>query len=154
MQKIKKQGSLKARHRAARLVASQAVYQMLLEDKDAKEIVKEFLEHRLNQNVDGFDLVTAEPEFLSKLVQGVDERYEDLISLIIAQLPTPERIKTLDILLRSIMLLGTYELLENQETDAPIILNDYMDVAVSFYDKKEASIVNAVLDKIAKTVRS
>ncbi len=151
--KVVKRGSVKARRKTARLAASQAVYQTFVTDKDVREIVSEFLNHYLNQDIDGEPLITADAETLSKLVQGVIARKDDLTDLIQAQL-TGREVDNLEGLLQSILYVGVFELLDNTETDAPILINDYIDVAKAFYDEKEASLVNAVLDGVAKTLRS
>lgn len=152
MGQVVKKGSAKARRKAARLVASQAVYQNFTTEKTTREVVREFLDHHLNQNIDGMDLVTADAELLSLIIQGTDNRKEDIVALLEAQLPG-KKLENMDDLLQSILMCGVFELLENQDTDAPIIINDYMDVAKAFYEKKEAGIVNAVLDGVGKKLR-
>ncbi len=152
MSKVVKRGSVKARRKTARLAASQAVYQTFVTDKDARTIVSEFLTHYLNQDVEGEPLITADAETLSKLVQGVEERKDDLKDLIQPHLKNRE-LENLDGLLQSMLYVGTFELLDNTETDVAILMNDYIDVAKAFYDDKEASLVNAVLDGVAKSIR-
>lgn len=152
MSKVLKRGSAKARRKTARLAASQAVYQTFVTDKDARMIVSEFLDHYLNQDIEGEALITADAETLSKLVQGVIERKQDVKDLIQPHLKNRD-LDSLDGLLQSILYVGAFELLDNAETDTPILINDYIDVAKAFYDDKEASLVNAVLDGVAKAVR-
>ena len=56
-------------------------------------------------------------------------------------------------MLKSVLLCGICELLIHTETDAPIIVNDYLNVTHEFYDQKQVSFVNGVLDAVAKLVR-
>ena len=42
---------------------------------------------------------------------------------------------------------------ETSIMSTPIIINEYVDLARSFYDGAEVKIANAVLDKIAKVIR-
>lgn len=146
-----KKGSAKARRKAARLVATQAVYQYFTTDKNVREIAREALDHHLNQRIDGQDLITADAELLSRLIQGVDERREDIMGLLDAQL-SDNKFKTMDDVLRSILMTGVFELLEPGDTDRPIIINDYVDVAKAFFDNKEPGLVNAVLDAVSKKI--
>ena len=60
--------------------------------------------------------------------------------------------KSLELLLRLIMRCGCAELFRCQETDVAVVISAYVDITKEFYDKKEAGLVNAVLDKIAKSV--
>jgi len=56
-------------------------------------------------------------------------------------------------LLQSILLCGIYEIMAHSDVDAPIIINDYVDVAHAFYDGGESKLVNAVLDRATKNLR-
>ena len=152
MAKTQKKGSAKARRKAARLVAVQVYYQTYNTDKTIRQIVGEALDHHLNQEVDGHDLVTADAELLSKLVQGVDQNLETLSDVIQPHLNN-RMLGNMDELLQSILLMGAYELVHHADIDAPILINDYVDVANAFYDKKEANMVNAILDKVKQSVR-
>jgi N utilization substance protein B len=57
-------------------------------------------------------------------------------------------------LLTSILACGTYELLAHHETDAPIIISDYLHITHGFFAGPESKMVNGVLDAIAKEIRS
>lgn len=151
--KSSQKGSAKARMRAARLVGTQAVYQWLVTDRDATVIVADFMTSQLNQYIDGEELITADAEHFSQLVQGVEKTDEDLFSLLSAQRPEGAVTK-LDVLLQAILLSGAYELLACPAIDSPIIINDYTEVTKAFYDQKEAGLVNALLDKVAGVVRN
>ena len=59
-----------------------------------------------------------------------------------------------DTTLRAILLSGIAEFFVNATLDAPIIINEYTDIARSFYAGPQVKIVNAVLDKVGKTLRS
>lgn len=152
MAKTVKRGSAKARLKSARLTAVQAVYQFFTTEKDDQTIVREFLADHLNQTIDGQDLITADAELLSIIVQGVYKEIPSLVDLVEASL-TRQNFDMLDDILKSTLLCGAFELVHRPETDKGIILNDYMDVAKAFYEQKEAGLVNAVLDSVAKAVR-
>ena len=40
-----------------------------------------------------------------------------------------------------------------EKTDAPVIINEYLNIAKCFVDKKELAFINVVLDKISKVIR-
>ena len=77
-----KTGSLKARNSAARLLAVQAVFQMANSGQSGKDIVTEFLEHRLGKDIDGDDMVSPEAPLFSKIVQGVEEHMAQLQEMV------------------------------------------------------------------------
>jgi N utilization substance protein B len=56
-------------------------------------------------------------------------------------------------LLQSILFCGLYELLAHHEAETAVIINDYVNIAHGFFEKKEAGLVNAILDRQAKNLR-
>ena len=71
-------GSAKARKTAARLAAVQVLYQMRLNNQDAKTVVREFREHRIGFALDGDVFVPADFDLLEEIVMGVAERAADI----------------------------------------------------------------------------
>ncbi len=73
--------------------------------------------------------------------------------------PAPEEVvvlpteKEIEPLLKSILLCGVTELLSHQDIDAPIIIDDYLNVTHAFYEKQQVSFVNGILDKVASSLR-
>ena len=64
---------------------------------------------------------------------------------------SPQRMENL---LKAILRAGTFELWHHTDVPEGVIVNDYLDVAHGFFDAKEPGLVNAVLDRIAKKIRS
>ncbi len=61
----------------------------------------------------------------------------------------------LEAVLKAILKAGIAELCVNIDTDRPIIISEYIDMTDSFYpDGTEKKLVNAVLDKVAKTINT
>ena len=140
---------------AARLLAVQALYQSLLNGQGAKSVVSEFLAERTVQVVDGDAMCAPDKQLFSKIISGVEQRRADLDSIIAAHLKKPggKESKIPEKLLQSILLCGIYEIMAHSDVDAPIIINDYVDVAHAFYDGGESKLVNAVLDRATKNLR-
>ncbi len=91
--------------------------------------------------------------FLRQLVEGVSARRETLDVTIDAHLsPTwpPDR---LEALLRAILRVGVYELGAFPKLPVKITINEYVDLAHSFFAGREPALVNAVLDGIAAATR-
>lgn len=139
---------------AARLLAVQALYQASLNNQTAKSVVSEFLAERMMQVVDGDAIAPADKQLFGKIVSGVEGRRNDLDGIIAAHLSKDgEAAKIPEKLLGSILLCGVYELMDHGEVDAPIIINDYVDVAHAFYEGGESKLVNGLLDRAAKNLR-
>ncbi len=145
-------GSAKAQKTAARLAAVQVLYQMRLNNQDSKSALRDFIDYRIGFKIDGNVFVPADVDLLQEIVSGVVERWADIDAIISKALADGKK-GEVETLLESILRAGTYELIANAKVDAPIIINDYLNVTTGFYEGKETSIVNAILDKVAKSVR-
>lgn len=150
-QSQKQTGSAKARKSSARLMAVQAVYQMHKNDQTAKEVVREYLDHRAGMEVDGERLVSPDKEHLADTVQGVEENFDQLQEMVVKN--RDKEILTNEPLLNALLLCGAHELMLRSDIDAPIIISDYVHVAQAFFEENESKLVNAVLDSVRKTVR-
>ena len=157
--KKSKTGSQKARNSAARLLAVQAVYQILSNqnNQSPEDAVKEFLNHRAGGiDIDGDELVTPDPTLFKDTVIGTFNHFEQLNEMVVANRAAGNESraeKPKEPLLHALFLCGAFELMVHQSIDAPIIINDYLHAARAFYDEAEVKVVNAVLDGVAKTTR-
>ena len=142
--------SKKARLTAARLCAVQAVYQALQLKVSPATLLEEYIQHRAGMNVDGEEMVRPDGVLFTDILQGVTERWADLQQLITPRLKSA----TVEPLLTAILVCAAYELLAHPETDAPIIISDYLHVTHSFFEGSESKLVNGVLDALAKELRS
>jgi transcription antitermination protein NusB len=138
---------------AARLAAVQALYQQQMERTPMAQLLHEFHQHRLGATIEGATYVDAEADFFDDIVKGVDARRAEIDALIESNLATDWSFARLDKPLREILRAGTYELLARADVPVGSIINEYLDVADAFYNKKEKGFVNGVLDKIGKVVR-
>ena len=148
----KSAGSAKAQNTAARLAAVQVLYQMRLNNQEAKSAVREFIATRIGFNLDGDLFVPADTELLEEIVMGVTKRWTD-IETILAKALADGKKGEVETLLESILRAGIYELMAHGTVDTGIIINDYLNVTTGFYDGSEPKIVNAILDKVAKSTR-
>ncbi len=142
--------SRKARLIASRLAAVQCIYQMALSGLDEREVYQDYVERRMGREMEGDNYVPADLELLSKILDGVSANRNVLNDMIIGALNT----KKPEPLLQSILFCGMFELMSHTDIDAPVIINDYVNVTHGFFDQKEADLVNAVLDRQAKNLRS
>jgi N utilization substance protein B len=149
----KPQGSKIARASAARLAAVQAVYQVLSNNQSAESVISEYRLHRLGKPVDGQEFVTPDGVLFEMVVRGVYDRMNALEDMIVAALQKSNKTKPSEPLLMAILLCGAFELLDNQDVDAPVILSDYLNVTHAFYEQGESRLVNAILDSVKSVIR-
>lgn len=171
-QPVKKENiSLKAQNSAARLLAVQAVYQILSNQnkQSPEDVVKEFLEHRAGGiDIDGDELVAPNKTLFKDIVLGTFNNFEQLNEMVEANRNAEKKVKHVggdkadvedvperakEPLLYALFLCGSFEIMVHQSVDAPIIINDYLHASRAFYDDAEVKLVNAVLDGVRKTTR-
>jgi len=139
---------------AARLAAVQALYQNDMEGTPVARLLKEFHDHRLGATIEDAEYHDAERDFFDDIVMGVESRRADIDRLIAARLADGWTLERLDRPMRAILRAGAYELLARADVPVGSVINEYLDVAHAFYDKRESGFVNGLLDAIAKETRS
>lgn len=139
--------------RAARLAATQALYQIELGGASADHVVQEFLDHRLEEEIDGLRLAETDRRLLAELVEGVVARRDDLDDMLAAVLDRDWPVERLETLLRIVLRAGAYELSERPGVPARVIITEYLGLADAFFGGKEPGLVNGVLDRLAQTLR-
>ncbi len=144
----------RARSRSvARLAAVQALYQLEMENTPIARLLHEFHQHRLGATIEGATYAEAEVDFFNDVVKGVDARRTEIDAVISANLGQGWTLDRLDRSLRQILRAGAYELIARPDIPTGSVINEYLDVAHAFFDRKEKKFVNGVLDAVAKAVR-
>jgi N utilization substance protein B len=146
-------GARAAPRSAARLAAVQALYQVEMTGASVESVLAEFLDHRLDEEVDGLSLATADRRLLDELLRGtVAERdaLDDMLAAVLDESWTVERLETL---LRIVMRAGAFELSRRPEVPARVVVAEYVDLAGAFFGGKEPGLVNGVLDRLARALR-
>jgi len=138
---------------AARLAAVQALYQMEMSGAGVLEIIAEYENFRLGQELDGEEYLKADAGWFRAIVAGVVDDQRRLDPMINAILPDDFPLSRQDSIVRSILRAGTYEVLERKDVPLAVIVSEYVEISQAFFDIEESRLVNAVLDKIGKDVR-
>ena len=139
---------------AARLAAVQALYQLEMEGTAIAPLLHEFHQHRLGATIEGATYADAEQNFFDDVVRGVEARRAEIDQLVTAKLAKGWALERLDRPMRAILRAGTYELIARPDVPVASVINEYVDVAKAFYDKKESGFVNGLLDAVAKDARA
>ena len=142
------------RRSAARLAAVQALYQLDVAGGGVEEVVGEFNNYRLGGEVDGKQLIEAEPELFGDLVLGVTQRRTEIDQRLTVVIHDELTFDRFELLLRVILRAGAYEILARADIDTSLTISEYVDVANSFFVNRESSMVNRILDRLAHAHRS
>ena len=143
----------KIARRAARYAAVQALYQVEVTNASTEDVLLEFIQHRLDDEVDGLRITDMDRQLFSDLVRGVREEEQELDDMLAAVLVEGWQVERLESLLRVIMRAGAYELANRQDVPARATISEYIDLAHGFFTEREPKMVNGVLDKIAHALR-
>ena len=138
---------------AARLAAVQALYQQEMEGTPTPRLIHEFHAHRLGATIEGATYADAEESFFDDLVSGTIARKDEIDAMIADRLATGWSLDRLDKPMKAILRVGSYELIARADVPVASVINEYLDVAEAFYDKREKGFVNGLLDAIAKVAR-
>jgi N utilization substance protein B len=138
---------------AARLAAVQAIYQMEIGGGELADVVAEFEMYRLGQEIDGDEYREADAAFFRDIVTGIVAEQKTIDPEIHRALVEDWPLKRIDVTLRAILRAGLFELMRRSDVPAKVVITEYVDVANAFFVEDEPRIVNAVLDKLARTLR-
>jgi N utilization substance protein B len=140
-----------ARRSAARLAAVQVLYQMEMTGTDAEQALLDAKDRRAGEPKGRM----AEPDssLLNQVVRGVAAQLAVLDGHVGGALSTDWTVDRLEAVLRAIIRAGAWELSARPQTPARVCISEWVDVAHAFYAGPEPGLVNAVLDRLAQTLR-
>jgi len=139
---------------AARLAAVQALYQMDVTGKGVVDILAEFESHWIGREIEGDEYKPAELAYFRNIVEGVLSDQIGIDRQIDATLSEGWPLKRIEAVMRAILRAGDYELRKRVDVPARVIVSEYVDIAGAFFDREEAGMTNAVLDKLARSSRA
>ena len=138
----------------ARLAAVQALYQMEVSGVGSEAVVREFVEHRFDVDMEGQTLAPADIDYFTGLVRGVVERQAEVDKAIIGRLAENWRLDRLDATARAILRAGAFELIARPEAPTEVVIDEYVEVAKAFFEGPEPGFINGALDGIARHERT
>jgi N utilization substance protein B len=139
---------------AARLSAVQALYQMDIAGTPLPEIFAEFESFWMGQEVEGEEYKPAEAAFFRSIVEGVLREQRVLDPEIDAALAGGWPLRRVEAIMRAILRAGGFELRFRRDIPPRVVIAEYVDVAHAFFEKDEVGMVNAVLDALARKLRT
>jgi N utilization substance protein B len=138
---------------AARLAATQALYQMEVGGKGLDEILAEFETFWIGGEVEGDTYKPAEIAFFRDIMTGVLADQASLDRLVDGTLQEGWPLRRVEAVMRAILRAAAYELKRRRDVPARVVIKEYVDIAAAFFDREKAGLVNAVLDALARRLR-
>jgi N utilization substance protein B len=138
---------------AARLAASQALYQMEIAGKGVDEILGEFEAHWMGQVIEGDAYKPADAAFFRDVVSGVLRDQLPIDRSLDETLAEGWPLRRVEALMRAILRAAFYELRSRPDVPARVVVTEYVDVAAAFFGADESGMINAVLDALARQTR-
>ena len=93
-------------------------------------------------------------KFIKDIVLGTIERNEMIIEELEKNLEKNFNLKNLDKIFQVIIKSATYEFLYKPNVSIKIIIKEYLDASNFFLDNSQTKYLNALLDNVAKKLRS
>lgn len=147
----------------ARLAAVQAAYMIDFSNLSVDEVIKDFIDGKvgryainedLEKNIEeSIELSEFDTTYFADIVKGVHKNKEAIEKSANEFLEKDFSFERFDGTLQALLLCAIYEIVYTQDIDSKVLIKEYVDLAYAFFTKKEPKMVNALLDKIAKSVR-
>lgn len=143
---------------AARVAAVQALFQIEQNGDQTDTVIEQFLVHRFGTTLDGASyedgcIPEADTVLFRSIVRDAIASRTVLTDSIRQVLPATWPLERLDPVLRALFLAAGGEG-KDDSIPTPILINEYMDVAHSFFSGDEPRLVNGVLDALLRKMKS
>jgi N utilization substance protein B len=116
-------------------------------------VIREFSEHRFDRDIDGVTLASADEAFFADLVRGVVAVQTSVDQAVVRRLAEGWKLDRLDATVRAILRAGAFELAHRPDVPTEVVIDEYVEVAKSFFEGTEPGFVNGALDAVARDVR-
>lgn len=152
-------GGRKGRHvgpgarSAARLAAVQALYQVEVADATIEGALDEFERRGSGGVIESDALLAADRALVGRILEGVTARTAEIDGYVEEALVAGWPLARLEVLLRAILRAGAYELVQELDVPARVVIAEYVNLAHAFLGDKETGFVNGVLDRLARRLR-
>ncbi len=135
---------------SARLAAVQALYQMDIGQQSLEDTLSQFEAFRLGREVEGKQYLPADADYFRHIVRGVVQNQLKLDPIIDATLASGWPMTRIDATLRALLRAAVFELTQRKDIPFKVVIREYVDVALAFYEDEVPGMVNGVLDAVAR----
>ncbi len=92
-------------------------------------------------------------KFIKDVVEGTIERNDLIVETIKKHISSDLDLKRTDKLLKIIIFAAIFELMYKHNSPTKVIISEYVKTSEFFLEKAQIKFVNAILDKISKSIR-
>ena len=117
------------------------------------KVIQKLYGNSLNPDADIEYSKSQYKKFIKDVVEGTIERNDLIIDTINKHIPDDLDLKRTDKLVKIIIFAGIFELMYKQNNPTKVIINEYVKTSEFFLEKAQIRFVNAILDKISKSIR-
>jgi N utilization substance protein B len=137
----------------SRLAAVQALYQMEMTGAGVEVVIREFSEHRFDRDIEGELLAQADETFFADLIRGAVGQQAEIDKAVTTRLASNWKLDRLDATARAILRAGAWELIHRPDVPLEVAIDEYVEIAKSFFEGPEPGFINGALDGIARDAR-
>jgi N utilization substance protein B len=138
---------------AARLYATQALFQMEHSGQTVDAVRREFLDHRFGATYEGAEMLDGDMDLFALVLDDAVNHQSAIDQMTDRALVAKWPLGRIDPTLRALFRAAGAEL-RSPQTPPKVVISEYVDVARAFFpESKEPKFVNAVLDHMAREAR-
>jgi len=137
---------------AARLLGVQILFEMEINGKNTKTVVKRLTEDYLKEISQLNKNEISDKDYLIKILNGVSLN-QNKIDTDIKENLNNWSLSRIDSVSRAILRSACFEIHECDDVPPRVIINEYVNISKSFFSEKEPNFINGILDSIAKIYR-
>ena len=144
---------------ASRVAAVQALFQSEQAQENPETVIDQFVRHRLGETAaeHGYEdgrIPDAEVPLFAEIVRAAVRQQDTIDTMVAEALPADWPLVRIDPVLRALLRAAVAELAASGGAPAKVVINEYLDIARGFFTGPEPGLVNAVLDRLARLLRS
>ena len=137
----------------------QALFQAEQAGDNPETVIDQFVRHRLGvlEGQDGFEdgrIPDAEVPLFTRVVREAVRRQDVIDPMLVEALPDDCPLIRIDPVLRALLRAAAAELAMTDGPPSKVVINEYLDIARGFFTGPEPGLANAVLDRLARSLRA
>jgi N utilization substance protein B len=138
----------------ARFCAVQALYKSALCNCKIADIISEFNKNNeilISENISVHEM---DVDFFRQLLEMFEQNMVSVDNIILSYLSDNWNLERICSVTKCILRLGITELMFFKEIPSNVIFNEYIEIAKAFFEKKEVSFINGLLNRASLGIRS
>jgi transcription antitermination protein NusB len=141
--------------RRSRIAAIQALYQLnfFAGERSTADVLTDIENYYLKYDDDSSSKEQVNMSFIKELLNYAARNQEDIDRVVSERLTAGWTLTRISTNLLSLLRIAVAEITKFKDTDAAVIINEYVDLAKLFENEQGSKFVNASLDKIIKNIR-